>query len=132
MFCQNCGKEIPDDATFCPHCGMKNEKAMPKDNPSVSVVKEKNMLTALVISFIFVGLGIVYAGNNKRGIILFVAGIFFGFLGLAAPICRVISLLIWAYALYDTYNQVKIANGQSNPNIFEDSRHGTGLKRLAH
>ena len=23
MFCKNCGKEIGDDALFCPHCGAK-------------------------------------------------------------------------------------------------------------
>ncbi|WRK52022.1 zinc-ribbon domain-containing protein [Coprobacillaceae bacterium CR2/5/TPMF4] len=23
MFCINCGKQIPDDATFCPKCGTK-------------------------------------------------------------------------------------------------------------
>lgn len=23
MFCSNCGKEIPDDSTFCPECGFK-------------------------------------------------------------------------------------------------------------
>lgn len=25
MFCQNCGKEIPNDSVFCPECGMKQE-----------------------------------------------------------------------------------------------------------
>lgn len=23
MFCTNCGKQIADDAKFCPHCGSK-------------------------------------------------------------------------------------------------------------
>ena len=45
---------MPDDATFCPHCGKENKHAMPKDNPSGRVVNEKNMLTALVISFLLV------------------------------------------------------------------------------
>ncbi len=27
MFCQNCGKEIPDGVAFCPECGTKVEKA---------------------------------------------------------------------------------------------------------
>ena len=29
MFCDNCGKEIPDDAKFCPECGVmvSNEMA---------------------------------------------------------------------------------------------------------
>lgn len=24
MYCKNCGKEIPRQAAFCPHCGAKN------------------------------------------------------------------------------------------------------------
>jgi len=26
MFCENCGKQIPDDAAFCTHCGAKQLK----------------------------------------------------------------------------------------------------------
>jgi uncharacterized RDD family membrane protein YckC len=26
MFCSNCGKELPSDATFCPHCGAKSKQ----------------------------------------------------------------------------------------------------------
>jgi ABC-type multidrug transport system permease subunit len=26
MFCENCGKQIPDDAVFCTHCGAKQLK----------------------------------------------------------------------------------------------------------
>ena len=25
MFCTNCGKQIPDDARFCPECGAQTE-----------------------------------------------------------------------------------------------------------
>ena len=44
MFCEYCGAENPDDATFCRGCG-KRLNAMPAKN-------EKNMITALIISFI--------------------------------------------------------------------------------
>lgn len=43
MFCEYCGAENPDDATFCRECG-KRLNAIPVKN-------EKNMITALIISF---------------------------------------------------------------------------------
>ena len=117
MFCENCGSEIPDDATFCPNCGSKSKS---RSASKVTVKKDKNMITALIISFILTGLGIFYAGNKKKGIILFVVGLIFSFFGIAISICAAIGILIWAYALYETYNEVKIANGESNPNLIED------------
>lgn len=131
MFCQNCGKEIPDGVAFCPHCGIKNGETSAEDNTSAGVGKNKNMLTALIISFILTGLGIAYAGNKKKGIILFVVGLVFGFLGIGISICTVIALLIWAYGLYETYNQVQIANGKSNPNILEDFKTWNSSKKIA-
>ena len=125
MFCENCGKEMPDDATFCPHCGGGMGK-----NAVKTVKNEKNMIIALIISFLLTGLGIFYAGNKKKGILLFIAGLIFYILGRAIPICTIIGVLIWAYGLYDTYNQVKIANGESNPNILNDFKHMTTPKKI--
>lgn len=28
MFCHSCGKEIPEDAYFCPRCGVKTRKGL--------------------------------------------------------------------------------------------------------
>lgn len=82
--------------------------------------ESKNMILALIISFILPGLGIAYAGNMKKGIIIFVLGIIFNFLGRAIPLFAIIGIMIWAYGLYCTYNEVKMANGDSNPNLIED------------
>ena len=51
MFCENCGSEIPDGATFCSSCGHKiKSKATP--NKAASAVKtDKNMFAALVIFY---------------------------------------------------------------------------------
>lgn len=78
------------------------------------------MILALIISFFLTGLGIVYAGEKKKGIILFVVALILTIIGSGIPILKVIAIVIWAYALYETYNQVKIANGDSNPNLIED------------
>ena len=113
MFCEKCGAENPDDAKFCSGCGMRIQKGIVKSNG-------KDMFLALLISFILIGLGIAYAGNRKKGIVLFVVGFVFSILGIGISICSVIGILIWVYGLYETYNEVKIANGVSNPNLVED------------
>lgn len=128
MFCKNCGKEIPDGATFCPHCGVENQEKGSPNNNSGLLKKDKDMILALIISFIFTGLGVAYAGNKKKGIILFVLGIIFAILGMG--IFSVIAFLIWAYGLYATYNEVKIANGESNPNLIEDFKTWDSSKKI--
>ena len=66
-----------------------------------------DMKIALVISFIFSGLGIAYAGNLEKGLIIFASVILcniFGFI--IHPIFGRISVLIWIYGLYATYTEV--------------------------
>lgn len=50
MFCRKCGKEIPNDSTFCPKCGTAvgkeiSEKVNPSENKTVSNKLEKTSLT---------------------------------------------------------------------------------------
>lgn len=49
MFCKNCGKELEDDATFCPVCGTKRTEIPDKNNMqdigAESEQKEMNMET---------------------------------------------------------------------------------------
>ena len=130
MFCQNCGKEIPDDVAFCSHCGLKIQKSPTVDKTPKTLSNNKNMIVALIISFILTGLGIAYAGNKKKGIILFIVGLIFGILGTGIGIFAVIGLLIWAYALYETYNEVKKANGESDPNLIEDFKTWDSNKKI--
>lgn len=33
MFCPKCGKEIPDDVTYCPYCGSKVKETTSSDDP---------------------------------------------------------------------------------------------------
>ncbi len=33
MFCKNCGKELPNEVTFCPNCGFKLEENTKKEVP---------------------------------------------------------------------------------------------------
>ena len=131
MFCENCGSEVADGSTFCQNCGSEIRSSGKASNEAVNVKNEKNMITALIISFILPGLGILYAGNKKKGIILFIVALIFGFMGLGVSICSVIGVLIWAYGLYETYNEVKIANGEANPNLIEDIKGFPTNKKIA-
>ena len=131
MFCENCGSEVADGSIFCQNCGSEIRSSGKASNEAVNVKNEKNMITALIISFILPGLGILYAGNKKKGIILFIVALIFGFMGLGVSICSVIGVLIWAYGLYETYNEVKIANGEANPNLIEDIKGFPTNKKIA-
>lgn len=64
----------------------------------------KNKALALVISFIFTGLGLVYLGDEKRGLILFGIAILLNCMGMwVTSIFSYLSLIIWLYGLYATY-----------------------------
>ncbi len=64
MFCKNCGKEINDDASFCPYCGTRqgigrNEKS------------SRSLLAAGLLAFFLGSLGIhnFYLGYTAKGVI---------------------------------------------------------------
>ena len=99
MFCENCGTELADDATFCSNCGNM-----------VRANRKKNIYIALVLTFIITGLGSIYAGNVKKGLILLAARLLFALLGGFLSIFLIFSLLVWAYAFYEAYKDIQIAN----------------------
>ncbi|WP_405290651.1 hypothetical protein [Methanobrevibacter sp.] len=68
---------------------------------------------AMVISILFTGLGIAYAGNVKKGLILFGTVVVLNVLGMwTFNIFNKITVLIWIYGLYATYQEVQLANGE--------------------
>lgn len=74
---------------------------------------EKNMIVALIISFIFTGLGIAYAGDLKKGLGFFAAGVILNILGMfVSSVFSYIAILVWIVALYFTYQEVKLVNGE--------------------
>ena len=113
MYCPRCGNEIADNARFCGNCGNQIKKV---DNDS----NEKSMLLALFLSFFFISMGIFYAGKRKKAVILFLATFIVFYLRHAIPICYAIAMLMWIHSIYETYRQVRLANGEANPNLIED------------
>lgn len=62
MFCKNCGKELPEDATFCGECGKKIEMAkndVLQEQPSNSIRENKNATTGEQSDKSIVGLIII-------------------------------------------------------------------------
>lgn len=108
MYCEKCGSKLEDGAKFCPNCGKKTK------------AKDKNIYLALILTFILTGLGSIYAGNTNRGLRLLGLRILFIALGVFVNFLLIISLLVWAYGFWATYQDVEKANGRSNPNLIND------------
>ena len=69
---------------------------------------ETKAIIALVISFIFTGLGIAYLGDIKKGVGLFAIGVIVNLLGLyVSSIFYYIALIVWIVALYLTYKEAE-------------------------
>jgi TM2 domain-containing membrane protein YozV/RNA polymerase subunit RPABC4/transcription elongation factor Spt4 len=104
-FCSNCGSEVDIKAEICPKCGVRQPG-------SIGISGEKSPVVAAFLSFLIVGLGQVYVGKPKRGIVLFGAGIVFAFTSfLIIPFFGV--LACWIGGIYDAY---KLAQGE--PGLF--------------
>ena len=67
----------------------------------------KDMKIALIISVLFTGLGIAYAGNVKKGVIIFACKILLNILAMSySMIFYVLGIILWVYGLYATYLEV--------------------------
>lgn len=103
-FCSNCGFEMPKASKFCPECGTTAERGPPVMNTTTIVVpSNKSSGLAALLSFLIIGLGQVYLGLTKKGIILFLLAIISGVL-MMVLIGWITWLLVWGYAIYDAYN----------------------------
>jgi hypothetical protein len=72
MYCQNCGKELPEQASFCPSCGRKTD--LPPASGSGArkgeTVSPYSRLTALVLCIFLGGIGVhrFYVGKVGTGV----------------------------------------------------------------
>lgn len=64
-------------------------------------------------------MGLIYAGDKKKGVILFIATLIFNWLR-KFEIFFIIAIILWVYAIYETYKEVKKANGDEKTNLLED------------
>jgi DNA-directed RNA polymerase subunit RPC12/RpoP len=76
MFCTECGRTVPDDAIFCPHCGRKigvkgvYEGNIFEDYGDVPVEspRKRTTATALAIFGGMFGAHNFYLGNTKKAL----------------------------------------------------------------
>ena len=109
-FCINCGFEIPKAAKFCSECGLPTGSSpQTKNGPNSIVRAEKSPGLAAVLSFLIVGLGQIYLGLTKKGILLFIGAMISGVLMLLI-IGWLTWLVIWGYGIYDAYNSAQKMN----------------------
>ena len=74
---------------------------------------KNNMIIAIILSVIWSGLGLIYAGDMKRGIILALVALIAEILYLyVSQILGIVVFIIWIYSLYATYQEVKAVNGE--------------------
>jgi TM2 domain-containing membrane protein YozV len=108
-FCSKCGKEIPEDAVFCPECGASVEdQVRDSGQPKGAADGSVNIGAAVVLSVIFPGLGQIYLGEKRRGMAFVIAGLIFlgTFLIEIGLILYPIFLLINAFDAYRSAQRI--------------------------
>lgn len=58
MFCKNCGKEIDDGATFCPHCGA-SQGSTPPPQQKVVDPNDKSSFGFALLGFLIPLVGLI-------------------------------------------------------------------------
>lgn len=118
MYCDNCGKELPDDTAFCPECGNRVRK------------QHKSVYLALLLTFIITGLGTIYAGNVKRGLTILAVRLGLVIIGVFFNPFLILSMFVWAFAFYLAYRDVQITNGNANPRLLNDFKGWNQNRRI--
>lgn len=103
MFCHQCGKEIPDQAAICIHCGVATQ------NAATAPQKPKKSHIGFILLGFFLGtLGIhnFYAGYMGKGIAQLLITLFLWWLVL--PI-----IIVWVWNIVEIITVKTDADGKS-------------------
>jgi TM2 domain-containing membrane protein YozV len=85
-FCSDCGAEISAKAEICPKCGVRQQST------------GKNPIIAVILNLIIAGLGHVYLGRTKRGIVLFLLTVFIALISMGAG--WILGVIVCSYDAY--------------------------------
>ena len=116
-YCSNCGNALEGNALFCANCGnqseVKNESFKEKmEYETDKLMKNKDPFIAAILSVVLPGLGQVYNGDFKKGLIIQICFIF-SFIFSGIFFLLLIPLGIWLFGIYDAYTEAeKIRNGE--------------------
>ena len=109
QFCSNCGFKMDANIKFCPECGASTSGVPQPANATAVANSDKNPVLAAILSFLIVGVGQIYLGLTKKGLILLLAAIISGVLMLVF-IGFITWFIVWIYAIYDAYNSAEKMN----------------------
>ena len=114
-FCDKCGHKLANEnGKFCDRCGA--ELKYESDSSAGSSMnipiytEEKSMAVAMILSFIFAGTGIAYAGNLEKGIGIFVVSIIVNFITISTG--GIFFIAVWIAGMVLTYKEVENVNNQ--------------------
>lgn len=89
MFCENCGKKIPDDAAFCTHCGAKQVGTSPSAQSVASVPPPQPTRASAPKQ----------QAQASNGVDLISMGQYLiMFLIMAIPIANIVMLFVWGFS----------------------------------
>ena len=117
-FCDKCGhKLVNENGKFCDRCGAEVKYGSDSSaGSSVNIpvhTEEKSMAVAMILSFIFAGTGIAYAGNLEKGIGIFVVSIIVNLLTIfSGGVFFIFTLAVWIAGMVLTYKEVENVNDQ--------------------
>jgi len=126
-FCKNCGAHYKEGSRICGNCGadldvISRPLLLPLKKTSVS------LLLAGLVGILFMGIGHVYLGRMRRGVVILFSGVVTGVLFLAAMVTAffsigivfgVIRFFIWIWQIYDAdrltkrYNSILESTGHA-------------------
>ena len=108
-YCTVCGYKINPNVKTCANCGSKMDaQAKVCANCGAGVI-HKSPFVALVLSFIFPGLGQLYNKQTRKCITLILVYILSWILSLII-IGAILAFLIWIYGMYDAFTTSKALN----------------------
>jgi TM2 domain-containing membrane protein YozV len=115
VVCSSCGKPLSNDASyFDERYSSKDSAAAPKTKTTTSYfpsTQTKNPIVALVLSFLWIGLGQTYNGNFRKGL-------FFIFAFLIGLCCFILpGAVVWIWNVWDAYTDAKKINRGELPYI---------------
>ena len=123
-FCSHCGKELPNDVSFCPSCGAKvgDNSTFSQGNNSSDLnriihpeiiddgnISPKSKLIAAILSCPFCfGLGLLgihhfYVGDNKKGLTYLLVFLLVGWLIVPAIVIFILSLMDFIHILSNEF-----------------------------
>jgi TM2 domain-containing membrane protein YozV/predicted nucleic acid-binding Zn ribbon protein len=112
-YCLFCGAIIPVDASTCPKCGRSvMAPSTPVNLGPPTPVKRRSVALAVFLSILYVGWGQLYLRQIRKGLILFVIGVFLVVASYIFFAADVLYFMFWAYGLYDTYRSAKQINSR--------------------